>query len=192
MAIDVDARHSAHGHVVHAAITLAESIRSSPKHEPRHFLPLAVFIAFSFEAYMNDVGARVCEFWDQVERNRWREKVEILHSLAGKTTDWGRDPLQFVHQIFALRDSLAHGKPRNGRFGPFDSTAQMRDHMRSEATNPSHFKHLNLTWLETSMKRFHAGMKYFAALYNLPENDYLLIAKTQYEGWVEEGEDLPI
>ena len=73
--------------------------------------PIVVFLAFATESYLNSIGARHLEIWDELERLSWKKKVVILHKTAKRSIDWGKDPLQFATEVFALRDRLAHGKP---------------------------------------------------------------------------------
>jgi hypothetical protein len=73
--------------------------------------PIVVFLAFSIESYLNSIGARKLNIWEELERLSWRKKIAILHKTAGRTLEWGKEPLQFATEVFALRDRLAHGKP---------------------------------------------------------------------------------
>ena len=75
------------------------------------FTPIIVFLAFAIESYLNSIGARQLEIWDELERLPWKAKVAILHKTAGRSIDWGKDPLQFGVEVFTIRDKLAHGKP---------------------------------------------------------------------------------
>lgn len=72
--------------------------------------PIVVFLAFATESYLNSIGARQLEIWDELERLSWKKKVVILYKTAKRSVDWGKDPLQFATEVFALKDRLAHGK----------------------------------------------------------------------------------
>jgi hypothetical protein len=70
-----------------------------------------VFSAFTIEAYLNHLGARIIPFWSKMERNLSpSKKLEILAIQLGLPIDFGKRPFQSVKSIFQLRDSLAHGK----------------------------------------------------------------------------------
>ncbi len=69
-----------------------------------------VFLAFTFEAYLNHVGSEEIKFWDEIERISHKQKLRVLAKFLGFDADASKDPFQTVHRLFALRDSLAHGR----------------------------------------------------------------------------------
>ncbi|PYO19315.1 MAG: hypothetical protein DMD85_18765, partial [Candidatus Rokuibacteriota bacterium] len=56
--------------------------------------PIVVFLAFSIESYLNSLGARKINIWEELERLPWRKKITILHKTAGRAPEWGKDPLR--------------------------------------------------------------------------------------------------
>jgi hypothetical protein len=138
--------------------------------------PIVVFLAFSIESYLNSIGARKIEIWDELERLPWKKKVSILHKTAKKDPDWGQDPLQFCTEIFKLRDKLAHGKPERV-VGPVveDQLEAHRLAVTSEL-QPEWYRSLTCEWAMKAKERFRLLMIYLGDLYGLHESDHLLSA----------------
>ena len=70
----------------------------------------AVFHAFTFEAYLNHVGSQEIEFWDEIDRISYSNKLSVLSKRLKFTCDLSRRPFQTMRDLFKLRDGLAHGK----------------------------------------------------------------------------------
>ena len=70
-----------------------------------------VFAAFKHEAFINHIGFRLIPNWNELERCPGREKLEALEKHLGLNIDNSRRPFQTLHDLFAARDQLAHGKP---------------------------------------------------------------------------------
>lgn len=130
---------------------------------------------------MNSIGARVVPFWDTIERITWRQKVEVLHSVAGKRPSWGEEPLQFVSELFRLRDRLAHGKPEQLRSGPYSSAAEVDTALHSGLEEPQWYRDLDLAWTMSAKERFRTAMVYLGALHGFPESDHLLSSTCSVE-----------
>jgi len=73
----------------------------------------AVFFAFSFEAYLNHVGAEELSYWDEIDRISYRNKLRVIEKHLKLTLDYGRQPFQTIRELFDLRNSLAHGRTIN-------------------------------------------------------------------------------
>jgi len=70
-----------------------------------------VFSAFTIEAYLNHLGAKIIPFWLTIERNLSpSKKLEIIAVQMAKPIDYGHRPFQSFKSIFQLRDLLAHGR----------------------------------------------------------------------------------
>lgn len=83
------------------------------KHETGRLLNLqaaTVFFAFTFEAYLNHVGAEEIQFWDEIERISYKNKLTVLSKQLGFAKDLSKPPLQVILELFKLRDALAHGR----------------------------------------------------------------------------------
>ena len=76
----------------------------------RHLLLSAgVFVAFTAEAFLNDLGSRVIPSWSQLQRLDPREKAEVLSiELFNERVDWSVRPFQNVAAAFEFRRALAH------------------------------------------------------------------------------------
>ena len=82
-------------------------------HETGRLLNLqaaTVFFAFTFEAYLNHVGAEELGFWDEIERISYQKKLNVLSKHLGFAKDLSKPPLQTILELFKLRDALAHGR----------------------------------------------------------------------------------
>ena len=58
-------------------------------HETGRLLNLqaaTVFFAFTFEAYLNHVGAEELGFWDEIERISYQKKLNVLSKHLGAST----------------------------------------------------------------------------------------------------------
>ena len=142
--------------------------------------PIVVFLAFSIESYLNSVGSRKLPIWDEVERLPWRSKVAILHKMASKSPEWGRDPLQFATEVFSLRDKLAHGRPER-IVGPIFST-EAEAHRYLARPNlgldlqPEWYSRITRDWVMAAKERFRLLMIYLGALFSFHESDHLMTA----------------
>jgi hypothetical protein len=76
----------------------------------RHFLLGAgVFVAFTAEAFLNDLGSRVIPSWSQLQRLDPREKAEVLSiELFNERVDWSVRPFQSIAAALGFRRALAH------------------------------------------------------------------------------------
>jgi hypothetical protein len=86
------------------------------RHETGRLLNLqaaTVFFAFTFESYLNHVGAEELSFWDEIDRISYRKKLTVLSKHLGFTKDLSKSPLKTILQLFELRNALAHGRTQN-------------------------------------------------------------------------------
>ena len=136
-------------------------------------MPVAVFIAFSVESYLNSIGARVIPFWDEMERLPWKSKVNVLHAAAGREPNWGQEPLQFATEVFRLRDRLAHGKPERVLGPKLPDNAEPEKMAIGSGLQPDWYKSINREWVMQAKGRFHVLMVYLGGLFGYPESDHL-------------------
>ncbi len=83
------------------------------RHEEGSLLNLrgsAVFLAFSFEAYLNHVGAEEIPFWEEIERISHSKKLVVLSKHLKFDVDTSRPPFETLNALFKLRNALAHGR----------------------------------------------------------------------------------
>lgn len=69
-----------------------------------------VFIAFSFEAYLNHVGEEEIPFWSEIDRISHGKKMKVLSKHLGFVVDKSCPPFQAVEALFKMRNALAHGR----------------------------------------------------------------------------------
>lgn len=164
---------TAQSRAVSALMGMYARLERDPNHQ-EELTPLIVFIAFSVEAYLNSIGARKIEFWDELERLPWRQKITILHKNVGAAPDWGREPLQFASEVFGLRDKLAHGKPERVLGTLTSHEQEAADQLSSQYLQPDWYKGITREWVMSAKERFRQLMMYLARLYGLHESDHLL------------------
>ena len=66
--------------------------------------------AFTFEAYLNHLGSKQFEFWDDIESIKVMEKYSVLCKELEITADFSMRPYQTLKSLFKFRNSIAHGK----------------------------------------------------------------------------------
>jgi len=172
---------TAQSRLVWALMNLYAQLESLPPDPRLEITPFAVFMAFSVEAYLNSIGFRVVQFWETIERIPWRDKVEILHSVSGREPKWGEEPLQFVQELFRLRDRLAHGKPELLRSVPYASRESAHAAVGPLVEEPEWYRRLDQAWAVSAKVRFNRAMVYFGALHGFHESDHLLRSSTSIE-----------
>jgi hypothetical protein len=140
--------------------------------------PIVVFLAFSTESYLNSIGARKLAIWDELERLPWKNKMSILHKTAGRSPEWGKDPLQFATEVFALRDRLAHGKAERmigPKFRTEEEAAQYinRPELHRDL-QPDWYRKITKDWVMEAKGRFTVLMVYMGELFGFHESDHCL------------------
>ena len=83
------------------------------RHELGRLLNLqaaTVFFAFTFEAYLNHVGAEELSFWNEIDRISYRNKLAVLSKHLPFEKDASKPPFKTVLELFELRNALAHGR----------------------------------------------------------------------------------
>jgi len=71
-----------------------------------------VFLAFTFEAYLNHVGEEELAFWSEIDHISYTDKLKVLSKHLGFPVDRSRRPFQTIGELFTLRNTLAHGRTR--------------------------------------------------------------------------------
>jgi hypothetical protein len=153
-------------HALMSAIGVGE-----PK--PAQLIPIIVFMAFSIEAYVNNLGFRYISDWNEKERNPWKDKIKSLHKAKGISASWSSGPLAFASSLFKIRDRLAHGKPEHIEGPSFDSIQEAQNHIASSDFDPDWFSALGTKWYQESQKQFFELLEYLAVLHNLSPTDYM-------------------
>jgi hypothetical protein len=95
--------------------------KALPADSARFFLISAgVSVAFTAEAFFNDLGSRVISSWGQLQRLDPREKAEVLNiELFNDKVNWSVSPFQSVAAALGFRRALAHA---HAETLPFEQT----------------------------------------------------------------------
>lgn len=72
-----------------------------------------VFSAFTLEAYINHVGEKKIEFWEEIEKITPMQKLKVLYSIHDINYDSSTRPIQTIKQLFKFRNFMAHGRTEN-------------------------------------------------------------------------------
>jgi hypothetical protein len=93
-----------------------EKAKQSPEPGGADVMASILFSAFTFEAALNHVGAKLVPYWDELERLPWRSKLNVIASCLNIEPDFGRRPYQTLLGLFRFRDATAHGRDESGEF----------------------------------------------------------------------------
>ncbi|PRN02236.1 hypothetical protein A0O30_23830 [Pseudomonas sp. LLC-1] len=76
------------------------------------FLSSILLTAFTFEAYLNHLGSRTMDRWNDHDRLPTDEKFNLLCREIGATFPLGSGarPLQTITELFKFRNTIAHGR----------------------------------------------------------------------------------
>jgi hypothetical protein len=86
-----------------------DQANASPARSGFFLISAGVFVAFTAEAFFNDLGSRVIPSWSQLSRLDPREKAEVLNiELFNNKVDWSVRPFQSVAAALGFRRALAH------------------------------------------------------------------------------------
>jgi hypothetical protein len=96
----------------HTAWFLLETAKTRAEGSALNLQAAAVFYAFTFEAYLNHVGAEEIEIWEEIERIPHSRKLKAISKHLGLRIDTSRPPFSSISELFSLRDLLAHGRNR--------------------------------------------------------------------------------
>jgi len=92
----------------HTAHHLLDSAKENPSGALLNLQAAAVFCAFTFEAYLNHVGAEEIPFWEEIDRISHAKKLRVIARQLNLRLDFGTPPFQVIRELFDLRNSLAH------------------------------------------------------------------------------------
>lgn len=96
----------------HASGCVLESGLNQAQGSVWQFLSSAVLTAFAFEAYLNHIGPRCIECWEQLDRLPPWSKFELLCETLGVSfpDGTGARPLQTITTLLEFRNTMAHGR----------------------------------------------------------------------------------
>jgi hypothetical protein len=69
-----------------------------------------VFSAFTLEAYLNHIGAKIFSCWEDLERLSPKNKLNVIAERLNVEIDYGKPPWQIMKNLFDFRNDIAHGK----------------------------------------------------------------------------------
>lgn len=69
-----------------------------------------VFSAFTHEAFLNSLGPKVIDDWDERERMSVHRKLEAILKATNHQPDLGGRPYQTLSGLLKFRNRLAHGR----------------------------------------------------------------------------------
>ena len=163
-----------------AQLERRENLPQLERVESGALVPFVVFMSFAIESYLNSLGHRHIQSWDELERLPWKAKATLLHEIAKKPCAWGSEPLQFAIEIFGIRDRLAHGKPER----VYDQkTVEEGDWsiVPPDDLWPEWYKKITLAWVVAARSKFRGLMIYLGGLFDLHESDHLLSSEGDFE-----------
>ena len=94
----------------HGADVLLNFAKNEPKGSYYTTMASLLLTAFTFEAYLNHLGAKLFSYWENVESIRVMDKYAVICGHFEVEPDMGRRPYQTLRDLFRFRNSIAHGK----------------------------------------------------------------------------------
>jgi hypothetical protein len=95
----------------HGSEVLLQRSIDEPKDSKWLRMSILILTAFSFEAYLNHIGPKICACWPIFEKMVSPErKLDLVCKKIEMKLPKGERPRQTVHEIFKFRNDLAHGK----------------------------------------------------------------------------------
>jgi hypothetical protein len=94
----------------HTSEVLLMNGKENAKGCTHQFRASLVFTAFTLEAYLNHIGKKLFKCWDDLDRLRPKEKLNVVADRIGLQVDYGRQPWQIVQDLFGFRNKIAHGR----------------------------------------------------------------------------------
>jgi len=96
--------------LAHGADVLIEKSEKDKKGSTYTTMGSLLLTAFTFEAYLNHLGAKKVKFWDEIESIRVLDKYSVLCKLFKITPNYSERPYQTIKALFKFRNFMAHGK----------------------------------------------------------------------------------
>ena len=94
----------------HTANVMLEKAEKDERGSYHTILTSILFLAFTFEAYLNHLGEQHLRIWGEDERLKVREKYDRICEALVVTPDSSRRPYQVIDTLFKFRNGLAHGR----------------------------------------------------------------------------------
>ena len=93
----------------HGANALIRIAKEFPKGSYDTIMSSILLRAFTFEAYLNHLGSKTFEFWEEVDSIRVMDKYTLLCKHLKVSPDYSKRPYQTLKQLFKFRNAIAHG-----------------------------------------------------------------------------------
>ncbi|MCG8345315.1 MAG: hypothetical protein MI685_09200 [Chlorobiales bacterium] len=100
----------------HTSFCLLKKGQEDPKGSFHQVMASLVFTAFTLEAYLNHIGAKLFLCWSDLERLSPREKMNVIAEHLNVNIDYSKRPWQVMKKMFQFRNDIAHGKSIIERF----------------------------------------------------------------------------
>lgn len=94
----------------HASYVLLYKGQEDERGSTWQFMASLTFTAFTLEAYLNHLGAKLFQCWADVESLSPQKKLNLVCEHLGLKADYSRPPYQSVKNLFKFRNEIAHGK----------------------------------------------------------------------------------
>ena len=94
----------------HGADVLLTIAKEQPKGSYYTTMGSLLLSAFTFEAYLNHLGAKLFSYWDSLESLPVMDKYAVISQHLKMKPDFGRRPYQSTRNLFRFRNAIAHGK----------------------------------------------------------------------------------
>lgn len=107
-------------HTSHCLIEMTNEVEKDSYHL---IMASLVFTSFTIEAYLNHVGSKVFECWNDLEKLSPKEKLNIISEKIGLKVNYGIRPWQLMTELFQFRNDIAHGKTQKLEITKIESLA---------------------------------------------------------------------
>ena len=94
----------------HTSRVLLQKGLDEPKGCNHQFMASLVFTAFTFEAYLNQIGKKIFSCWKSIEKLSPKDKLNVIAEKIELEVDYGKRPWQTIKDLFRFRNDIAHGK----------------------------------------------------------------------------------
>lgn len=94
----------------HTSYCLLVKGQADEKMSVHQFRASLVFTAFTLEAYLNHIGAKLFSCWKDLERLSPKEKLNVIAERLDLKINYGNRPWQIMTKLFQFRNDIAHGK----------------------------------------------------------------------------------
>lgn len=93
------------------ATNALERAKKTEEGQLYELLTVNMFAAFTFEAYLNHVGAQKLKYWDIIERKLGtEEKLKLFEAELQLEINYSQGDFQQLNPLIKFRNQVAHGK----------------------------------------------------------------------------------